>query len=128
MTTVIRNHTRGNVVCERTEVASTVWRRLRGLLGRAELPEGEGMLFEHESSIHSAFMRFRFDAVFLDRDLRIVKLAERIPPWRAVGARGARNVLELAAGQISGRGLQLGDELAVDEPGATARPEPSTLV
>lgn len=113
MALMIVNRTReGSVVCARTEVADTLFKRLRGLLGRAALPSGEGMLFRGESSIHSAFMRFRFDAVFMDRELRVVGLAEHIPPWRARAARGARNVLELAAGEISRTGVALGDELA----------------
>jgi hypothetical protein len=109
----ILNRTRGDsVVCDRTEVADTIWRRMRGLLGRASLPAGSGMLFRGESSIHSAFMRFEFDAVFMDRELRVVGLAERIPPWRARAAKGARNILELAAGEISRTGVTIGDQLA----------------
>ncbi|MDE3130107.1 MAG: DUF192 domain-containing protein [Acidobacteriota bacterium] len=113
MPLTVVNRTRGDgVVCARTEVADTIWRRMRGLLGRASLAPGDGMLFRGESSIHSAFMRFRFDAVFMDRDLRVVALAEQIPPWRARSARGARNILELAGGEISRTGLAIGDQLA----------------
>ena len=57
----------------------------------------------------------QFDAVFLDKDLRVVRLAERIPAWRALSAKGARSVLELAAGEISSRGVQIADELAIGE-------------
>ncbi len=112
-TAVIVNETQGNVVCERAEIADTPWRRLRGLLGRDELPAGHGMLIVPAPSIHSAFMRFEFDAVFVDRDMKVVKLSERIPRWRARSAKHARSVLELAAGEIAARGLQLGDQLAV---------------
>lgn len=112
MPLMIVNRTRGeSVVCARTEVADNPWLRLRGLLGRASLPPGEGMLFRGEASLHSAFMRFRFDAVFMDRDLRVVGLAADIPPWRARAARGSRNILELAAGEISRTGLAIGDQL-----------------
>jgi hypothetical protein len=109
----IINRTRADaVVCARAELADNAWKRLRGLLGRASLLPGEGMLFRGESSIHSAFMRFRFDAVFMDREMRVVGLAADVPPWRARGARGTRNVLELAAGEISRTGLAIGDQLA----------------
>lgn len=114
MIAVVHNRTRGDVVCEHTEIADTLWRRMRGLLGRSDLPVGSGMLIQRESSIHSAFMRFEFDAVFLDRNMRVVRLAERIRPWRALSAKGARSVLELPSGQISARALQVGDELAVE--------------
>jgi len=101
-------------VCERTELADTPLRRLRGLLGRRSLPAGDGLLLQPSPSIHSAFMRFEFDAVFLDRDLQVVHLAERIPPWRTRSARRARSVLELAAGEIERRGVQVGDLLVID--------------
>lgn len=113
MKLTVVNRTRDDmVVCARAELADNAFKRLRGLLGRASLAEGEGMLFRGESSIHSAFMRFRFDAVFLDRELRIVGLAEDIPPWRVRAAKGARNILELGAGEISRTGLAIGDQLA----------------
>ena len=112
MHVTIVNRTRDDsVVCARAEVADNILKRLRGLLGRASLAEGEGMLFRGESSIHSAFMRFRFDAVFLDRELRVVGLSEDIPPWRVRAARGARNILELGTGEISRTGLAIGDQL-----------------
>ena len=117
MATRIVNQTRGNVVCERTEVAANMFTRMRGLLGRAGLADGEGMFFRNESSLHSAFMRFDFDAVFMDRDMRVVKTVERIPPWRAQRARGTRHILELSAGAIARSGVQVGDQLAVLEDG-----------
>jgi uncharacterized membrane protein (UPF0127 family) len=113
--TVIVNQSRGNVLCERTEIADTLWGRMRGLLGRTSLPVGNGMFFKGESSIHSAFMRFEFDAVFMDRELLVVGLAERIPPWRVRAAKGTRNILELAAGEIARTGVAIGDQLAVTE-------------
>ena len=120
MTTRVLNQTRGNVVCERTEVAGNPFTRMRGLLGRAGLDQGSGMLFRGESSIHSAFMRFEFDAIFMDRELRVVKLAERIKPWRALGAKGAGNILELAGGEISRLGVAVGDQLEILDQAAAA--------
>lgn len=111
----VLSQTRGNIVCERTEVAGNPFTRMRGLLGRAGLDQGSGMLFRGESSIHSAFMRFEFDAIFMDRDMRVVKLAERIKPWRALGAKGAGNILELAGGEISRLGIAVGDQLALSD-------------
>lgn len=114
VTTPILNQTRGTVVCEQWEDASNPWSRLRGLLGRSELPAGDGMLLTPSPSIHSAFMRFEFDAIFLDRELRVVKVAERIPKWRTRSAKGARSVLEIAAGEAERRGVEVGDQLAIE--------------
>ncbi len=101
-------------MCEEAEIADTTLLRSRGLLGRDSLPAGHGVLITRTASIHSHFMRFEFDAVFLDRELTVVRLTERIPPWRARWSRHSKSVLELAAGEIERRGIQVGDVLVVD--------------
>jgi uncharacterized protein len=102
----------GSIVCERCVLADTALARLKGLLGRRELPGGEGILLKPASSVHMAFMRFAIDAVFLDRDLRVLKIAADLKPWRAAGSRGAKAVLELPAGEAARRGLSVGDRLS----------------
>jgi uncharacterized protein len=101
----------GNIVCERCVLADTALARMRGLLGRRDLPSGEGILLKPASSVHMAFMRFPIDAVFLDRDLRVVKIASGLKPWRAAGSRGAKAVLEIPAGEAGRRDLSVGDRL-----------------
>jgi uncharacterized membrane protein (UPF0127 family)/CheY-like chemotaxis protein len=122
---LIVNLTRGNVLCEHTAIIDTPLPRMRGLLGRRSLPRGEGMLLVQAPSIHTAFMRFEFDAVFLDGSLHVIRLVEHLKPWRAVTVRHAVSVLELAAGEISRRGVEIGDLIAVADPefeiGAGAR-------
>jgi uncharacterized membrane protein (UPF0127 family) len=104
----------GSLVCERCLLAETALTRMRGLLGRRELPSGEGILLRPASSVHMAFMRFPIDAVFLDRDLRVVKVAADLRPWRAAGSRGAKAVLEIPAGEAARRGIRTGDRLVAD--------------
>ena len=125
--TVILSQTRGNVVCEQTEVADKPLLRLRGLLGRDSLAEGHGMLITPAPSIHSAFMGFEFDAVFLSKEMQVVKTSERIPPWRVRSAKGARSVLELASGEVERRGVEVGDVLVMQpsEQSETASGEPA---
>jgi uncharacterized protein len=101
----------GEVVCDRCVVADSPVSRLRGLLGRSELRPGEGLLLRPASAIHTCFMRFPIDAVFLDRDWRVVGISGDVRPWRAAGNRGAKAVLELPAGESSRRGLEVGDRL-----------------
>ena len=122
----------GNVVCERCLLAETPLARLRGLLGRSDLPAGEGLLLRPAGSIHTAFMRFPIDAVFLDRADRVLKVAHELPPWRMAGCRGARAVLELPAGEAAKQGLRAGVSLTqvwhtVPRAARTGRsaPEPS---
>ena len=69
----------GTVVCEHCLLAETMFARLRGLLGRSGLSSGEGMLLRPAASIHTAFMRFPIDAVFLDRESRVLKVAAELP-------------------------------------------------
>ena len=101
----------GTIVCERCTVAETPLRRMKGLLGRSELPVEEGLLLRPGSSIHTFFMRFPIDAVFLDRDLVVRKVADNMRPWRLAFARGAHSVLEIAAGESRRRGLAPGQKL-----------------
>ena len=101
----------GTVVCERCLLAETPLARLRGLLGRSGLPSGEGLLLRPAASIHTAFMRFAIDAVFLDRANQVVKVASSLGPWRTAACRGARAVLELPAGEANKRGLRPGVSL-----------------
>jgi uncharacterized membrane protein (UPF0127 family) len=101
----------GSVVCERLVLAETPPARLRGLLGRRELPAGEGLLLRPSGSIHTAFMRFPIDAVFLDRGLTVLSVARNVAPWRLAGKRGARAVLELAAGEADRFCLEPGERL-----------------
>ncbi len=101
----------GAVVCARCALAVNPWTRFRGLLGRDALAPDEGMLFRPAGSIHMFFMRFPIDVVFCDRDLRVLKVVPGLAPWRTAGARGAKVVVELAAGAAAG--LEPGDRLVL---------------
>jgi uncharacterized protein len=103
----------GRVVCEQVLVAARPLRRMRGLLGRADLPAGEGILLRPASSVHTFFMRFPIDVVFLDRDGVVLGVEPDVAPWRLAGRRGAKAVVELAAGESARRGIAVGDRLAL---------------
>lgn len=105
----------GASICERCHVADTPLRRMRGLLGRRDLPAGEGVLLRPAGSIHTFFMRFPVDVVFLDRDGRVLRVVESLPPWRAAAVRGARAALELRAGESTRRGVVAGTILVAGE-------------
>ena len=87
--------------------------RMRGLLGRSELSPDDGLLIA-TWSIHMFFMRFAIDAVFLDRELRVVKVVADLRPWRMAGGRRSRAVLELPAGACERRGVREGDRLSLE--------------
>ena len=102
------------MVCERCVLADTALARMRGLLGRKSLPSGEGILLRPASSVHTAFMRFAIDAVFLDRDLRVLKVSSKLRPWRTAARPRAHAVLELPAGEAERRGVEPGRRLIAD--------------
>ena len=100
-------------MCERCTLADSPLTRLRGLLGRDGLDAGEGLLLQPASSVHTFFMRFPIDVVFLDRSLVVLGIHDGVDPWRTASQRGAKAVLELPAGESSRHGLAVGDQLTL---------------
>lgn len=104
----------GTVVCAECILADSAWTRTKGLLGRDSLGEDEGLLLRPGGSIHMFFMRFPIDAVFLDGDLRVLRVAADLRPWRMASRRGAKAVLELPAGRCARVGVAEGDVLVLE--------------
>ncbi len=112
MSRVVRLETdSGAVVCERCTVADRALARMRGLLGRSSLEPGEGILIRPAGSIHTFFMRFPIDVVFCDRDLRVLRVAADVAPWKTRMQRRARVAIELPAGEAARRGVAAGTRL-----------------
>lgn len=86
--------------------------RLWGLLGKRALSPHEGLHLVPCSAIHTFFMGFAIDAVFLDAEGRVVKLFPALPPWSWAQMAGAHSVLELPAGRIQSSGTDVGDAIA----------------
>jgi uncharacterized membrane protein (UPF0127 family) len=103
----------GGVLAE-VELADTGATRRKGLLGRDALAPGTGLYLRPCASIHTWFMRFPIDVVFLGAEGRILKIVARLAPFRlAWGGLHARDTLELPAGAASRAGLLAGDRLSV---------------
>lgn len=107
------NRRSGTVLAPQLELANSPLRRMCGLLGRRSLPQGGGMRFEPGGSIHTFFMRFTIDVVFLDREGHVAKLVPDLRPWRFTASRGASSVVELPAETIARHDVRVGDPLAV---------------
>jgi uncharacterized protein len=103
----------GSPVCERCLLAETPLTRVKGLLGRRDLPIGEGIFIRPGSSIHMFFMRFPIDAVWVDKELTVVGVSSEVRPWRIAACKGAKGVFELPAGEAARRGVEVGDKLAL---------------
>lgn len=108
----IINQSNGKVIATKFFLAKSFWHRLRGLLGRKLLPSGEALVLEPCSSVHSCFMRFSIDIVFIDKQKKIIYLQENLTPWHfSPVVRKAKAVIELPAGSIKAQSISLGDTL-----------------
>jgi uncharacterized membrane protein (UPF0127 family) len=103
-----RTHT---AVATAVELASTRATRRRGLLGRDSLDPSSALVLTPCLAVHTAFMRFPIDIVFLDQDGFTVKLVADLQPWRMAAAARAHSVIELAAGTLRRHAIALGDRL-----------------
>lgn len=102
----------GRCVAERVVVANSALTRLRGLMFRRRLGVEEGLWLRPCQSVHTWWMFFPIDVLFLDRRHSIVSLIECLRPFRLTWPRwSATSVIELPAGTIARYGLQVGDEL-----------------
>ena len=116
----VSNLTRNTVLAACMEVADSAATRNKGLLGRERLSAGEGLWLIPCASLHTFWMRFPIDLIYLDRKKRIRKLVCEVRPWRMSCCLTAHSVLELPSGTIRGTQLQLGDTLvfsAAEAPG-----------
>lgn len=112
----------GEIIASRARMASAPLTRMRGLLGRKSLPFGEGIILRPASSIHTLFMRFAIDVIYLDAADRVIKTVPNLVPYRFSSAPKARTTVELASGALSGLHLEPGTLLRFcaiqdDEPG-----------
>ena len=121
----IRIRRSGELLAAQARVARSVPERMVGLLGRASLPPGEALIFPECQSIHTWGMRFPIDVIVTDRLWRVVALQPRLPPWRIMApVRSGWGIIEMAEGSIQRAGLEVGDQLELQEmPGPAPSPD-----
>jgi uncharacterized membrane protein (UPF0127 family) len=96
------------------ETAENPWTRGWGLLGRRGLPEGQGLWIRPCKSVHTFFMRFTIDVLYLTREGEVCKASPRVRPFRfSSGGKKAHSVLELQAGTLEKQGIHIGERLVV---------------
>jgi uncharacterized membrane protein (UPF0127 family) len=108
---LVTNLTRGSFLATRLEVADSGPKRNKGLLGRKGLAAGEGLWIIPCESVHTFFMQFAIDLVYLDRKHVIKKVREGVPPWRISVCFSAHSILELPSGTIRSTKTRAGDTL-----------------
>ena len=108
---VVRNKTRNTVLADAAEVADTSEKRRTGLLKHDRLAPGQGLWIVPCESVHSFFMKFAIDLVYLDRNRKVRKVRHRMVPWRLSACLTAHSILELPAGAVAASGTEKGDQL-----------------
>jgi len=109
------NRDRGTELARRVEKADTFWARLRGLRGRAVLPQVEALWIIPCRGVHTRGMAFPIDVVFLDGTMKVVAVEENLPPGRLTALRWkARTVLELPPGTVRRTATGAGDQIDIN--------------
>lgn len=108
------NQSRGTVLAESAGVADTSAARRTGLLKHDRLEAGAGLWIVPCESVHSFWMKFAIDVVYLDKQKRVRKIRKRMVPWRVSADLLAHSVLELPAGMAEATGTQPGDQLVFE--------------
>ncbi len=107
----VRNVTRGSVLGHAIDVADTRAKRNTGLLKHRGLEPGHGLWIVPCEGVHTFFMKFAIDVVYIDRKRRVKKVVRGLAPWRASLCVTAHSVIELPVGAIDRTATQKGDQL-----------------
>lgn len=109
---MLYNISKDNLVLEKAQLASSFFQKFKGLMGRKKLGKSEGLLLLSCNSIHTCFMRFPIDVVFLNMDHEVISMRKGVRPWRMVKqVRKAYITVEMPEGTIEYKNIEVGDLL-----------------
>jgi len=108
------NVTRQKEIAGRVQLAGEGPHRRKGLLGRERLDPGEGLWIVPCEAVHTFWMRFPIDLIYLDRKHHVTKVRSNVGPWRLSASLRAHSVIELPAGSVNETGTMPGDMLAIE--------------
>jgi uncharacterized membrane protein (UPF0127 family) len=111
----VRNQTRDAVLGRAVDVADTSAKRRTGLLKHHKLQPGEGLWIVPCESVHTFFMKFPIDLVYLDKKRKVRKVRKAVPAWRLSACLSAHSILELPAGIVEATGTQAGDVIEIEK-------------
>lgn len=111
------NQSKEEVIASKVIIAKTFFKRLRGLLGKKGLEIDECMIIYPCKSIHTFFMQFPIDVIFLDKDFRVIKVIRDMKPWSATSyIKEARYVVEMSSSKIRDTNtVEIGDQLELKD-------------
>ncbi len=112
----VLNLTRQTAVADRVQLAGEGQSRRKGLLGRDSLAGGEGLWIVPCEAVHTFWMRFPIDLIYLDRKHQVLKIRSHVRPWRLSACLRAHSVIELPSGTVVNTRTMRGDTLAIERP------------
>lgn len=114
MARLMNSSQQNKILVENLKIASSLGSRMKGLLGTKSLGTQEALWIQRCNSIHTFFMNYSIDCVFVDEDLSVKALVKDVRPGRFVfPIWGATSVIEMPSGHIERLGIILGDQLHV---------------
>jgi len=114
---VILSENKENIVCREAKVADTFFSRLMGFMFKKSIGHEEALIFYNATSIHSFFMKFPIDIVFLDKNKQIIRICRALRPWKVVFCLKSHITIELPADKASQNCLKVGDFLDIEPAG-----------
>lgn len=125
----IANRSRGVVIADHVQVATSFWARGRGLIGRRRVPAGFGLVIKPCRAIHTFFMSIPIDVAHVDRDGHILRILHEIPPWHLGPiVLNTTWVIELPAGTAKAKDIQTGDVVELVEDKAPNPEAPAAVM
>jgi uncharacterized membrane protein (UPF0127 family) len=109
----LENLRSGVVVVETLTAAVDSSSRRKGLLGHTSMPAGSGLVIAPSNAVHTFFMKFPIDVVFLSKTGHVLKIRPAVPAWRMAASLLAFAVLEMPAGSIERSDLKVGDQVVL---------------
>jgi len=113
----LHNRTRGTELGDAIDIADSSAKRRTGLLKHTGLGRGEGLWIVPCESVHTFFMKFAIDLVYLDKQLKVRKVRHAVKPWRLSACFSAHSIVELPAGSVLETRTVAGDELEIERLG-----------
>jgi uncharacterized protein len=116
MPILIVNTTRNSALSTNSHIARGYWRRLFGLMGKKPLSQGEALIIDPCSSVHTHWMRFAIDVIYVNKEHALVWIDHALAAWKIVHFyKKIRYSVELPAGTFDASGIQVGDVLSLRE-------------
>ena len=111
----IINQTKNTALAQNASIACTTFERIKGLLGRKKLEGGEALIIKSCNSIHTCFMQFPIDVLFLDRNNKVIRAISAMKPFRISNIYlSAASVIELPANTIQNTSTSVGDLISIE--------------